>query len=361
MKIQDNNKNSKPFISLVLPCYNEEAILEINLAAITTYLNSKNEKYQWEILMINDGSTDNTGIIADKIAKRDERIRVFHHPVNLNLGRALQTGFLNAKGDIIVVLDIDLSYSVDHIEKLVDTLITTMADVVIASPYMEGGEVTSVPFFRILMSKCVNKLLRIASHEKINTFTGMVRAYRSKFIRSVNLKTVDYEVNPEIIYKAILLRARIIEIPGHLDWTEQNRYVQSRSSSIKIFRGFFSGLMSAFIFRPYFFFMSIGTILLGLSLYELLWLLYDTLIALKTILIESPNIEYPFSYSLTIQFQKNPQTFLVGGITFVTAIQFLSLGFISLQNKRYFEELFHLITSIRKQNLNLEMLFSSKK
>jgi dolichol-phosphate mannosyltransferase len=348
--METENKTS---ISLVLPCYNEEAILYNNLNIVIKYLRSKEKKYQWEIVLVNDGSKDQTGNIAEQIAGRERNVSVIHHPVNLNLGRALQTGFYHAKGEIIVVMDVDLSYSVDHIEQLIDTLILTMSDIVIASPYMKGGKVTAVPFSRKVMSKWVNKIMRITSGENIYTFTGMVRAYRSSFIRSVNLKTTDYEVNPEIIYKAVLLRARIIEIPAHLDWTEQNKFVESRTSSMRVFRGFFSGLMSAFIFRPYFFFMGIGAFLLSLSLYQLIWLLYDTLTALKTILVQMPNVEYPFSYSLVLQFQKNPQTFIVGGITFIAAIQFLSLGFISLQNKRYFEELFHLETSIRNQNENI--------
>ena len=352
--------DNRTFISIVLPCYNEEAILQSNLSTILSYLKSKSEKYNWEIILVNDGSKDNTGNIAERIALTETKIRVIHHPVNLNLGRALQTGFLHSKGDIIVVLDVDLSYSVEHIEKMVDTLIATMADIVIASPYMKGGKVTAVPFARRVMSKTINRMMRIASssQDKVSTFTGMVRAYRSSFIRSVNLKTTDYEVNPEIIYKAELLRARIIEIPAHLDWTEQNKFAQTRKSSIRLFRGFLSGLMTAFIFRPYFLFMGIGTILLCLSLYELLWLLYDTLTALETVLNQIPKVEFPFSYSLILQFQKNPQSFIIGGTTFITAIQFLSLGFISLQNKRYFEELFHLCTSIRKQN---ETVAPSKK
>ena len=86
-----------------------------------------------------------------------------------------------------------------------------------------------------------------------------------------------------------------------------------------------------------------------LSMYELIWLLYDTLAELNTIPIHSAKIENPFSYSLALQFKKNPQSFIVGGITFIASIQFLSLGFLSLQSKRYFEELFHISTSIKKQ------------
>ena len=335
----------KPFVSIVLPCYNEEAILKNNIDTIISYLCSKNEKYQWEIVIINDGSKDNTGKIANELERQNEQIRVIHHPTNLNLGNALKTGFKNCKGDIIVVMDIDLSYSTDHIERMVDKLIETTSDIVIASPYMPGGKVTDVPFGRKIMSRWVNEFMRIAAQDKYHTYTGMVRAYRKDFINTVNLKTKDYEINPEILYKAMILRARVVEIPAHLDWTEQNKYKGKRTSSIKMLRGFFSGIMSSFIFRPYIFFLAIGLVLMLLSMYELVWLLVDTL----SYISKSNGVIHTFSESLALQFRKNPQSFIVGGITFIAGIQFLSLGFLSLQSKRYFEELFHLGTSFKKE------------
>lgn len=341
---------NKTFISLILPCYNEEAILENNLKTIISYLENKSEKYKWEIVIVNDGSKDNTREIAEDYEKQNSNIRVINHPTNLNLGRALQTGFHNSKGKIIVVLDIDLSYSVEHIETMVDKMLETSADIVVASPYMKGGVVTAVPFGRKIMSKWVNKFMSFAAQDKYYTFTGMVRAYKTSFIRTVNLKSKDYEINPEIIYKAMILRAHIVEIPAHLDWTEQNKYIGKRISSIRILRGFFSGIMTAFIFRPYIFFLGIGSLLMFLSLYELIWLLFDTLSDLNNCLLNSSSSTCSFAISLAKQFSKNPQTFIVGGVTFISAIQFLSLGFLSLQSKRYFEELFHFSTSLKKQN-----------
>ncbi|MGN6196998.1 MAG: glycosyltransferase family 2 protein [Ginsengibacter sp.] len=335
---------TKPVISVIFPCYNEEAILESNLNNVIEYLKTKKDKYEWEIVIINDGSTDTTGQIADNFEKTYKNVRVIHHPTNLNLGNALKTGFKNAKGDILVVMDIDLSYSSDHIEKLVDKLIETSSDIVIASPYMTGGQVTAVPFTRKIMSRWVNQFMRIAAQDKYHTYTGMVRAYRKDFINTVNLKTKDYEINPEILYKAMILRAKIVEIPAHLDWTEQNKYAGKRKSSIKVLRGFFSGIMSAFIFRPYIFFLAIGVVLMSLSMYEIIWLLVDTLKYISNATGPIPS----FSMSLALQFRKNPQSFVVGGVTFLAAIQFLSLGFLSLQSKRYFEELFHLGTSFKK-------------
>jgi len=335
-------------ISIILPCYNEEAIIQKNVSAIIAYLENINI-YNWEIVIINDGSKDKTGEIANQIEKSNDIVRVIHHPVNLNLGHALQTGFCNSKGDIIVVMDIDLSYSVDHIGRMVDKMIETSCDIVIASPYMKGGEVTAVPFGREMMSKWVNRFMRVAAQEKYHTFTGMVRAYRASFIKNVNLKTKDYEINPEIIYKAMILRARIVEIPATLDWTEQNKYSDKRTSSIRIIRGFFSGIMAAFIFRPYIFFVVIGTFLMVLSMYQIVWLFVDTIIDLHRCIDAGELLSCSFSISLAKQFAKNPQSFLVGGITFLASIQFLALGFISLQSKRYFEELFHLGTAVKKR------------
>ena len=159
----------KTFVSIVVPCYNEEAILLTNINTIINYLESKNDKYRWEIVIVNDGSKDKTGEIADKLASVTKNIRVIHHPVNLNLGRALQTGFRHSNGDVIVVLDIDLSYSVEYIDEMTDKLIETCSDIVIASPYMKGGKVTAVPFLRKIMSLWVNKFMRIAAQDKYHT------------------------------------------------------------------------------------------------------------------------------------------------------------------------------------------------
>src|SRR6185369_1027889 len=293
----------KPFVSIVVPCFNEEAILQSNVNRIIEFLESKNYKYLWELVLVNDGSKDDTGKIADDLARRRTNVRVIHHPINLNLGLALQTGFRNAKGDIIVVLDVDLSYSVESVEQLVDKLIETSADIVLASPYMKGGKVTGVPFSRRIMSKWVNGMMRMAAQDKYHTYTAMVRAYRTSFIRSLNLKTRDYEVSPEIMYKAMILRARIVEIPAHLDWTEQNKFKGKRTSSIRILRGLFSGIMSAFIFRPYIFFLGIGAVLMVLSLYELIWLLSDTLSDMKLASLQNPPVKDAFSFSLLLQFR----------------------------------------------------------
>ena len=288
--------------------------------------------------------------IANQIAQQDSRIRVVHHPVNRNLGMALKTGFSHSQGDYIVVMDLDLSYAPEHIESMLDTCIDNRADVVVASPYMKGGKTTKVPFMRLALSKVVNHFMRFASGKKhIHTYTGMVRAYKREFIQSLNLKATSYGVNSEIIQKAELLRARVIEIPAHLDWTLQVAKGNTRTSSIRIFKGILGGLMSGFIFRPYVFFMLTGLILLLISLYLIIWIFINTFAVFPELPANIVGFEAQLGEAVARVFDERPYSFFVGGITLIISLQFLGIGFLSLQNKRYFDELFHINTSILKQ------------
>ena len=209
---------------------------------------------------------------------------------------------------------------------------------------------TAVPFIRKLMSRWVNWLMLIAAQEKFHTFTCMVRAYKGNFIRSLNLKTKDYEINPEIIYKSLILRARIIEIPAHLDWSFQNKAGKNRVSGLKVFKGILSGLMSSFIFRPYIFFLGTGMLILLISLYIIAWIFYHVLKIYPTLSVASNAFfDDKFSAAVAELFRQRPYSFLIGGFAVVIALQFLSIGFLSLQNKRYFEELFHISTSLKNK------------
>jgi glycosyltransferase involved in cell wall biosynthesis len=342
-------ERKKPLVSIVIPGYNEEAIVVQHLTTICEYMAGFNKDYNWELIFVNDGSRDKTGLLADEFAKSYSNVRVIHHPVNLNLGNALKTGFAHAKGDYTITMDLDLSYDTYHIGKLLETLESTKADIVIASPYMKGGKVTAVPIVRLIMSRVVNKFMRLAAQEKLHTYTGMVRGYKTDFLKSLNLKTKDYEINPEILYKAMILRARIIEIPAHLDWTEQNKLGAKRTSSMNILKSFFSGMMAGFIFRPYIFFIGFGLILLLLSFYIIGWIFYNIIQIYPSIQIDSQVFDDRFSNAVGQVFKERPHAFLVSGITLLAALQVLSLGFISLQQKRYYEEIFHLNTSILKR------------
>lgn len=340
---------AKPSVSIIMPAHNEEAIIVQNLSIVCKYMRTLESEYDWEIIIVNDGSTDNTAKLADEYAAARDNIHVFHHKENRLLGSALKTGFKHCSGDYIVTLDLDLSYSPDHIERMLSAIIETEAQVVIASPYMKGGKVSNVPFLRKFLSRAVNIFLSLVVRKNIHTFTGMVRAYERNFIGYLNLKSRDFEINPEIIYKSLILRAKIVEIPAHLDWKLQNEAGEKRVSNIRIIKGIVSGFLSGFIFRPYFYFILIGTVLLVISMYIIVWIFINTFNVYATLPQMPGPFDTRFSAAVSIVFQQRPYSFLVGGISLIISLQFLSLGFLSFQSKRYFDELFHISTNILKR------------
>ena len=343
---RNENNSAKPLVSIILPAFNEEKIIQMNITRLYAYLKTLDEHYSWEVLVVNDGSEDQTGFLAEEMAKSHTDMMVFHHKTNRNLGTALRTGFGNSNGDYVVVLDIDLSYAPHHIEGLLTKLRALEAEMVIASPYMKGGKSTAVPRLRLLLSKTVNFIMRKVSRLDIYTFTGMVRAYNGDFIRSLNTKSSTFDINSEIILKAYILRGKIVEIPGHLDWSEQKDPQRTRTSSIQIVKGIFNGLVNSFMFRPYMFFWVLGAIIFLLSFNIIAWIGIHTYYEYPMTADFSQNFEGRFSLAVSEVFRKRPYSFIVGGTTLIIAIQLLGLGFISLQKKRYFDELFHLNSAL---------------
>jgi glycosyltransferase involved in cell wall biosynthesis len=338
----------RPFVSVVLPAYNEAAVIERSLKRVCDYMTSIEADYQWEVVVVDDGSTDGTGELVDAFASQCPQVRVLRHRNNLNLGQALRTAFADCHGDYVVTLDTDLSYAPDHIGLLLDAIGATGAEIVLASPYAKGGRATGIPFTRRFLSRSANRFLSLTAKRQLATLTSMARVYDRAFLATLNLKSTDVAINTEIIYKARLLGAKICEIPAHLDWTSQREAGQARQSSLRITRSVLAYLSSGFLFRPLVFFVLPGLLLLMLSFYTLAWASYHVLTHLTGPL--SP----AFSDAVAMAYGDAPHTFLVGGFAMTIAIQLLGLGILAAQSKIYFEEAFHLGTTIYRQNLHNE-------
>jgi glycosyltransferase involved in cell wall biosynthesis len=341
----------KPLVSLIVPGYNEAPIVEKNLARLCQQMESLKEEYRWEIIFINDGSTDGTGELAEAFAKTSDNIRVLHQKTNFGAGQAFQCGFNQCRGDYVITLDMDLSYSPDHIKPLLERIRETGAKVVVASPYMNGGRISNIPRLRRKLSIWANRFLSVAAKNNLSTLTSMVRAYDGKFLRTLNLKCMGLEINPEIIYKAMLLQAKIEEIPAHLDWGSQNTERLKRRSKIskKLLRHTITILITGFLFRPVMFFIIPGLLLLGLSIFSNLWALIHSFEYYQKF-SQYSGFGTRASAAVAAAFNLAPHTFIIGGTTLLLAIQLFSLGILSLQNKKYFEEIFHLGSTIYKFN-----------
>jgi glycosyltransferase involved in cell wall biosynthesis len=333
----------RPLVSVIVPAFNEEAIISQSLQTLSDYMASLEDLYRWEIVVVNDGSNDRTGVLADEFAATRTNVRVLHHHVNFRLGQALRYAFSDSLGDYIVVIDCDLSYAPEHIGRLLYTIHDTHARIVIASPYMVGGKTTNIPLMRRMASRWANRMLAFAAGGELSTVTGMVRVYDGRFLRSLNLKAMDTDINTEIIYKARVLRARIVEIPAHLDWSFQTTGGTRRAGGLKMRRTTFSSLFSAFIFRPFLFFILPGLLLLAASLYTGGWVIWHIVDQYGS---KSSFGNYGLTGAIQNAWHRAPHTFFIFGISLLLSVQLLSLGIIATQSKRYFEELFHLGTSV---------------
>ncbi len=337
--------DTRPFVSVLVPAYNEAGIVQANLARLCDYLEQRDDRWSWEVVVVDDGSTDDTVARAEAFAAERERVRILRHPRNFRLGQTLRYGFSQCRGQYVVVLDMDLTYSPDHIERLVERIHTTPAKIVVASPYMKGGKVTDVPAVRLFLSRWGNRFLALVARGanpsgNLSTLTGMVRAYDRTFLRSLNLKSMGMEINIEIIYKGLILGALIDEIPAHLDWSAQEATSSLRSSSKRIGRGILLSLLAGFIIRPFAFFIVPGLMLGLVALYVLIWLTIHVTSYYSQVAGSGANLDQVISESLALAFQQSPHGFVVGGITLMLSVQLISLGVLALQAKHYFEELF---------------------
>ncbi len=205
--------------SILVPAYNEGAEFRATLRRLEVFSRSVSDRYELRLLVVDDGSSDETAAIADAYARTADNVRVVHHDRNRGIAAALRTGLAELPGDSVVVLDADLSYAPEEVVvPMLDALTAKRAAVVVASPYMRGGRVSNVPFIRLLASRCANALLSAFTGGRVSTLTGMVRAYSPDGAARALACMPDGEFNSWVLLDALRRGAVVCEVPAHLCW-----------------------------------------------------------------------------------------------------------------------------------------------
>lgn len=264
------NEDNQVDLSVVIPMYNEEENVANTISQVSKTLAQLEDT--WEILIVNDGSTDRTLEIAQELAAGDPRVRIVSHARNAGRGKALRTGFANARGEIIVTTDADLSYEPKYILDLVKTLKEDRnIDMALGSPYMPGGGTENVPFGRLLVSMLGNRILGVAlaseRRGKLNTITCIFRAYRQRVLDSLELESDGKEIHLEILSKAIAAGFQVKEVPavlrGRTRGQSKHRFGETATSH----------LLFSFYERPMMLFGIFGLVLFFLGVVAGLYLL----------------------------------------------------------------------------------------
>jgi len=158
-------------VSIILPVYNEAGHLDDEVARITIAMESS--RYSWEIIAVDDGSTDGTRERLRELAAADERIRLFEHRRNLGSGGARRTGTRAARGDVVVWTDVDMTYPNHEIPGLVDSL--EGYDQVVGARSSEEG---THRFARVPAKWAIRRLAQYLAQQDIPDLNSGFRAMR---------------------------------------------------------------------------------------------------------------------------------------------------------------------------------------
>ncbi|MDD5687500.1 MAG: glycosyltransferase family 2 protein [Elusimicrobia bacterium] len=236
--------DSKISMTIILPMYNEGEHISENMKSVLNIL--KKTSYNWELLVIDDGSTDDSRRKAEETLSGIKNARVISYQTNRGRGFALRIGFANAKGDYIITTESDLNWGTDIIFKIKERLDVGDLDIVIASPYLKDGRLENVPLKRAFLSRLGNKILSLSFSGNLSMLTGMTRGYRRAVIESLDLDSEGKEIHLEIISKANALGYKIGEIPAILRWKKSKKGEKKRKSSFNAKEIIFSHLLFSF-------------------------------------------------------------------------------------------------------------------
>jgi dolichyl-phosphate beta-glucosyltransferase len=204
---------ASPQLSIVIPCYNEEQRLPRTIARIERYLTEKGVSY--ELILVDDGSSDGTRKIMDEAAERNRSVRLEALPDNRGKGRALAEGVAAARGAEILVTDADLSTPIEELDKLRAEL-RKGAGVAIGSRALRGSRVeVSQPIYRVLMGKAFNILVQAVLLPGIWDTQCGFKLFRADVAHDAfaALTTDGFGYDPEVLYRAKKRGVKIAEVP----------------------------------------------------------------------------------------------------------------------------------------------------
>lgn len=198
-------------VLVIIPTFNEI----VNLPLITERVRSA---VPWaHILVVDDGSPDGTGDLADKLAASDEQVQVMHRTTKDGLGAAYIAGFkwaLARDYDVIVEMDADGSHSPEQLPRLLAAI--AHADVVLGSRWVPGGEVLNWPMRRKILSRGGNVYTRLALGIDLHDATGGYRAYRRAVLQTIDLSSIasqGYCFQVDLAWRSVQAGFRVIEVP----------------------------------------------------------------------------------------------------------------------------------------------------
>ena len=202
---------TRKLFSVLIPLYNEEEYVG---ASIERVLNATlPEGISLDIVVVDDGSTDGSAEVVEKMAQRHFQIRLVRHPVNRGKGCAIRTALQHARGEFAIIHDADLEYDPKDFVKLLQPLLEGTADAVYGSRFQVAGERRVLYFWHALANRALTTFCNMASNLNLTDMETCYKAFRTGLVRSIPLRSERFGIEPEITIKMAQRQARIYEVP----------------------------------------------------------------------------------------------------------------------------------------------------
>jgi dolichol-phosphate mannosyltransferase len=200
---------------LILPTYNEAENIESFVRAVTGQLETVGMPHT--VLIVDDGSPDGTGRIADRLAGELPHLEVLHRPSKAGLGRAYLAGFgvaLEAGAELVLEMDSDFSHDPADLPRLIAA--SSAADLVLGSRYVPGGGVTDWGLLRRLVSRGGSAYARLVLGVPVRDLTGGFKCFNRRVLEGIELDRVQangYQFQIELTYWAVRAGFTVAEVP----------------------------------------------------------------------------------------------------------------------------------------------------
>ena len=215
-------------ITVVFPMYNEEAYARRAVEAARAALTAAGIT-DWEIVIVDDASTDGTPALAEAMAREDSRVRVVHNPVNRRLGGALRAGYAAATKDLVFYTDADLPVDLAELPRAIRLLEYQQADVVAAYRF----DRTSEGLVRALYTLCYNHLVRTLFGLRVRDVNFAFKLFRRSILEKFTLTSEGSFIDAEFLLRARKAGCVIIQIG--LDYFPRTRGTSTLASVPVIF------------------------------------------------------------------------------------------------------------------------------
>ena len=196
-------------LSVIIPVYNEEQTIDEVIARVSAVELPGVEK---EFVIANDGSTDSTrGIIDQRQWPSGASVHVYHSPINLGKGAAVRIGLAFATGDVLLVQDADLELDPSEYGRLLEPLISDTADVVYGSRFL--GENRGIPGRTRAANRFLTALTNVLFGSRLTDMETAYKVMKRDALVGIRLRTVGFDIEPELTAKLLLAGRRIVEVP----------------------------------------------------------------------------------------------------------------------------------------------------